>query len=67
MSSATTTPSPTSGDLEPRPKKKLFKPMLAMVGLVLFLVAAIGGTKVAQISKVIAQSKQAPPHSPPGK
>ena len=61
MTSATTTLSPTSGDLEPRPKRKLFKPMLAMVGLVLVLVAAIGGTKVAQISKVIAQSKQAPP------
>jgi len=59
MSNDTPTPAPASG-ADARPKRKLLKPMLAMIGLTLVLVAGIAGTKFVQISKVIAQSKQAP-------
>jgi membrane fusion protein (multidrug efflux system) len=50
-----------AGRADARPKRKLLKPMLAMVALTIVLLGAIAGTKFIQISKAIAQSKQAPP------
>ena len=38
-------------------KRKLLKPMLGMLAVVVLLVGVIGGTKAVQISKLIAQSK----------
>ena len=61
MPNATDAPASARSHAEARPKRKLLKPMLAMLGLTVVLVGAIAGTKFVQISKVIAQSKQAPP------
>ena len=60
----TDSPNPTAhvtAGTPDRPKRKLWKPMLAMIGFTVLLLAAIAGTKFLQISKAIAQSKQAPP------
>jgi membrane fusion protein (multidrug efflux system) len=61
MSDATNTEAPSPAKAETRPRKKLLKPMLAMLGLTIVLLGAIAGTKYVQISKAIAQSKQVPP------
>lgn len=54
---STILPSPT-GTVPGAPRKRrLLKPMLGMIGIVLILIAVIGGTKFVQISKLIAQSK----------
>jgi len=45
---------------EPR-KRRLLRPMLAMAGVVLVIVLIIAGTKIVQISKLIAQAKQPQP------
>lgn len=54
----------TAASFSPSPdalKRPLWKPTLAMVGVVVVLVAIIGGTKFVQISKIIAQSKAPQP------
>lgn len=43
------------------PKRRLRKPMLIMIGVVLLIVLIIAGTKFMQISKMIAQSKMPQP------
>ena len=48
---------PAAAPQNPSNRKRLLWPMLGMAGLVILLVLIIGGTKFAQIMKMIAQSK----------
>jgi len=44
-------------------KRRLLRPMLIMIAVVLIIVAIIAGVKFTQISKLIAQSKAPQPAS----
>ena len=48
---------PAAAPQKPSNRRRLLWPMLGMAGLVILLVLIIGGTKFAQIMKMIAQSK----------
>lgn len=48
---------PAAAPQNPSNRRRLLWPMLGMAGLVILLVLIIGGTKFAQIMKMIAQSK----------
>ena len=57
----------TASPLPPARKRRLWRPMLIMLAVVLVIVAIIAGVKFVQISALIAQSKQRCPRrwSPP--
>jgi len=59
MADANTAAAPSPQPTEPggARKRRLFKPMLIMIAVVLVIVAIIVGVKFTQISKLIAQSK----------
>ncbi len=56
VNSSPSTAHPAAAPQTPR-KRRLLWPMLIMLGVVLLIVAVIGGVKFAQISKLIAQAK----------
>ena len=54
----TASPPPSGPNASDGPRKRrLWRPMIIMVGVVLVIVAIIGGVKFMQISAMIAQSK----------
>ncbi|WP_442799785.1 efflux RND transporter periplasmic adaptor subunit [Pseudomonas sp. Au-Pse12] len=59
MADVNSSPSPAHPGAAPQAprKRRLLRPMLIMLGVVLLIVAVIGGVKFAQISKLIAQAK----------
>ncbi|ASE22935.1 efflux RND transporter periplasmic adaptor subunit [Pseudomonas protegens] len=59
MADVHSSPSPAPPGAAPQAprKRRLLRPMLIMLGVVLLIVAVIGGVKFAQISKLIAQAK----------
>jgi membrane fusion protein, multidrug efflux system len=61
MADSTPNTSAQAGTSGGRPKRRLLIPFLIMIGVVLLIVAVIGGTKFLQISKLIAQSKMPQP------
>ncbi|MGC5702670.1 efflux RND transporter periplasmic adaptor subunit [Pseudomonas sp. NFXW11] len=56
LDSGSSTAHPAAAPQAPR-KRRLLRPTLIMLAVVLLIVALIGGVKFAQISKLIAQSK----------
>jgi membrane fusion protein (multidrug efflux system) len=59
MAEIKTASSPSTQPTEPggARKRRLLRPMIAMIGVVVIIVLIIGGVKFTQISKLIAQSK----------